>query len=87
MFFTIKLCSHAKLILFEIEQIFCIKIDLALNNLQRLICHKIQPTNQPTYCGMGAYPSAEMKSVYSTVPADWTVFSLNRSIWKIINIR
>ena len=26
----------------------CIKMDLALNNLQRLICHKIQPTNQPT---------------------------------------
>ena len=23
-------------------------MDLALNNLQRLICHKIQPTNQPT---------------------------------------
>ena len=25
-----------------------IKMDLALNNLQRLICHKTQPTNQPT---------------------------------------
>ena len=24
-------------------------MDLALNNQQRLICHKIQPTNQPTY--------------------------------------
>ena len=23
-------------------------MDLALNNLQRLICHKTQPTNQPT---------------------------------------
>ena len=23
-------------------------MDLALNNLQRLICHKSQPTNQPT---------------------------------------
>ena len=29
--------------LFEIELIICIKMDLALNNLQRLICHKIQP--------------------------------------------
>ena len=27
--------------------IIYIKMDLALNNLQRLICHKIQPTNQP----------------------------------------
>ena len=24
------------------------KIDLALNNLQKLICHKTQPTNHPT---------------------------------------
>ena len=34
--------------MFEIEQIICIKMDLALNNLQRLICHKTQTTNQPT---------------------------------------
>ena len=31
--------------LFEIELTICIKIDLALNNLQRLICHKTQLTN------------------------------------------
>ena len=34
--------------MFEIELIICIKMDLALNNLQRLICYKTQPTNQPT---------------------------------------
>ena len=34
--------------LFEIELIICIKMDLALNNLQRLICHKTLPTNQVT---------------------------------------
>ena len=28
----------------------CIKMDLALNDLQRLICDKNQPTNQPTTC-------------------------------------
>ena len=28
--------------LFEIELIMCIKMDLVLNNLQRLICHKTQ---------------------------------------------
>ena len=33
--------------MFEIELVICIKMDLALNNLQRLICHKTQPTNQP----------------------------------------
>ena len=26
-------------------------MDLALNNLQRLICYKIQPTNKPTSSG------------------------------------
>ena len=35
-----------KIELFEIEVIICLKMDLALNNRQRLICHKIQPTNQ-----------------------------------------
>ena len=25
-------------------------MDLALNNLQRLICHKTKPTNQPKRC-------------------------------------
>ena len=30
--------------LFEIELIIYVKMDLVLNNLQRLICHKIQPT-------------------------------------------
>ncbi len=46
MFLTIKL--------FERELIICIKMDLALNNLQGLICHKTQTTkpnnqtNQPT---------------------------------------
>ena len=35
--------------LFEIQLIIYIKMDLALNNQQRLICHKSnQPTNQPT---------------------------------------
>ena len=33
--------------LFELELIICIKIDVALNNLKRLICHKTQP-NKPT---------------------------------------
>ena len=40
----IVLCTHAKR-MFEIELIIYIKMDLALNNLQRLICHKTQPTN------------------------------------------
>ena len=46
MFLTIKLSTQTELI--EIELIICIKMDLTLNNLQRLICHKTLPTNQPT---------------------------------------
>ena len=38
MFLTIKLSTHAEL--FEIELIICIKMNLALNNLQMLICLK-----------------------------------------------
>ena len=32
--------------MFEIELFICIKMDLGLNNQERLICHK-NPTNQP----------------------------------------
>ena len=32
--------------LFEIELIICIRMDLALNNLQSLMYHKTQTTNQ-----------------------------------------
>ena len=45
MFLTIKLSTQAKRNCFEIELIYCIKMDLALNNLQRCICHKNQSTN------------------------------------------
>ena len=45
MFFTIKLYTQYYTELFEIELIIYIKMDWALNNLQRFICHKAQPTN------------------------------------------
>ena len=48
MFLTIKLCTHAKLNLKKIELTTCIKMYLALNNVQKFVCHKTQPTNQPT---------------------------------------
>ena len=34
--------------LFEIELLICIKMDLAINNLQMLICHKPKQTNKQT---------------------------------------
>ena len=49
MFLTIKFCTHAKLIFFQIELIIYIKIYLALNKLQRLMCHKTQPTKKPNF--------------------------------------
>ena len=36
--------------MFEIELIIRIKMDLALNKQQRLICHKTRTTNQPYAC-------------------------------------
>ena len=45
-FLTTKLYSCSTE-LFEIELIIFIKMDLVLNNIQRLICHK-DPTNQQT---------------------------------------
>ena len=56
MFFKIKLYTHAKLNFFKIDLFIRIKTDLALNNLQRLICHKTQPTNQPNH---SAYSTPE----------------------------
>ena len=47
MFLTIKLGTHAELYCLKKELIICIKMDLALDNPQRLICHK--PKNQHNY--------------------------------------
>ena len=46
MFLTIELCTYGLTELFKIELFICIKMDLALDNLKRLICHKTQTTNQ-----------------------------------------
>ena len=61
-FSTIKQCTYAKLNCFSIELIIYIKMDLALNNLQRLICHKTKQTNLPVDFG-----AMTMKE-YSTFP-------------------
>ena len=46
MFLTIKLCTYAKHTYLKLNLLFE-QMYLALNNMQRLICHKptIQPTN------------------------------------------
>ena len=44
--------------LFEIELFICIKMDLELNNLQRLICHKTQTNKQvlkPVFMTKGSF--------------------------------
>ena len=46
MFLTIKLFTNAKMNLKKIELTIRIKVDLSLNNLQKLMCLKTQPTNQ-----------------------------------------
>ena len=42
----VKLRTYAKTELFEIELFICIKMHLALNNWQELICHKTQTNKQ-----------------------------------------
>ena len=39
----------------EIELFICIKMDLALDNLQRLICHTTQTKKHLTACGQKLY--------------------------------
>ena len=48
MFLTIKLSTYAKFELFELLLFISIKMDLALNNLQKLICLKIQTNPNQT---------------------------------------
>ena len=47
MFLTVKLRTYLRLTeLFEMELFICTKINLVLNDLQRLICHKPKQTNK-----------------------------------------
>ena len=63
--------------LFEIELFICIKINLALNDLQRLICHKIQINKQTKqmslWCGEVSYPFAGMQFTCSAALANWAL--------------
>ena len=47
--FHIKLYLHLNWVLIVWNRTILIKMDLALNNLERLKCHKTQPTNQQIY--------------------------------------
>ena len=69
MFFTIKLYLHLNSVIMlnwiVYNRIICIKMDLALNNRQRLICHKTKTINQPLNiacvfhdpCGQSMWPN------------------------------
>ena len=57
--------------LFGIELILCIKTDLALNKLQRLICHKTQTTNQQDTCkGWKIVPLCSWKNSVNALIGD-----------------
>ena len=56
-------------------------MDLALNNLQRLICHKIQTTNQPTnqpvypfWIDLTSYSSARVSQPAYSKPTGQYIF-------------
>ena len=52
-------------------------MDLALNNLQKLICHKTQPTNQPTKPGIFATHGLPVILIVTEVD----VFMLSKHIY------
>ena len=57
-------------------------MDLALNNLQRFICHKIQPTNQPTmvfHSSLSNSMSLQVSSTLLSILADLN----NVVIWMV----
>ena len=73
--------------LFEIELTICIKMDSVLKNLQWLICHKTQPTNQPD-----DKPSVMRRTTSLPFPSRSTqtgssstwlgsVYGSNRTVW------
>ena len=60
----------------------CIKTDLALNNLQRLICHKNQPTNQPiSFLAKSWYLSLFSPSSKFT---QWSAITAKSAIWQVL---
>ena len=60
--------------------VFCMKIDLALNNLQRLICHKIQTTKPDSLAIIHviACPTTTKKKTQKdiNINVQWTRFSI-----------
>ena len=59
----------------EIELFICIKMDLALNNLKRLICHKTQ-TNSQSICFYRFISVSIFTSVYPYIPTTvWLILS------------
>ena len=61
----------------------CIKMHLALNNLQRLICHKNQTANQPNFPRCCGEAKSQWSANRSTINV-CTMGSLGCSIWRPI---
>ena len=75
MFLTIKLCTYVKLNSFKL---ICIKMDLALNNLQRLICHKTQTNSHETL-----HLALSLLGIYSAAASVWAVTKFSYSSFEV----
>ena len=62
----------------EMELIICIKMDLALNNLQRLICHKTL-TNKQTNIGFCEQKNKLPKRILTQITTDRLKLMLNKN--------
>ena len=75
---TVYSCSTE---LFEIELTIYIKMDLALNNLQRLICHKTQLTNQYPFSRLLHFTLDTYLIMLSVKEASSTIFWVFGMTW------
>ena len=67
--------------MFEIELIICIIMDLALNNLQKLICHKTQTNNQSVQWLQNAWnPVSQTLLCYTYIITKYRWFNANKNL-------
>ena len=76
--------THAKLNFKKKERIIYIKIDLALNNLQRLVCHKTKITKQTNVLiAFGFAVEMKLQRNTSQLNAPFPLYMMN--IMKIVS--
>ena len=81
LFLTSKLCIYVKAESFEIEEFICIKMNLALNNIQWFVCRKTKPKetkpNEETFLLPIKDCLETHRAVYCHLKRSWIVYLSN----------